>query len=143
MPPGGQQRSNDDNDSKDDDVDDNNDNNNSKDNNEDDANNDTDNEDNTDNTSDNDEDNDEEDYNSEEDDTNDGYEINKYLHCLRTQLSIVWRPARPDHRYFTALSNCIGLLVIIRGFCLVDVPSLATLSILHYNYLLEGFSLAL
>ena len=51
--------------------------------------------------------------------------------------------AHPDYRVVTTLQDCIGLLVIIRGFRLVDVPSVDTLSILRHNSLLEGFHLAL
>ena len=80
------------------------------------------------------------------------------LWCLRTQLIIVQQliamlgpkfrvsytpAARPDHRVVTTLQDCIGLLVIILGFSLVDVPSDVTLSILQHDCLLEGFCLAL
>ena len=48
---------------------------------------------------------------------------------------------RSDYCVVTTLQDCIGLLVIIRGFCLVDVPSDTTQSILHHDSLLEGFHL--
>jgi hypothetical protein len=51
--------------------------------------------------------------------------------------------AHPDYRVVTTLQDCIGLLVIIRGFHLVDIPSDDTLSILHHDSLLEGFCLTL
>ena len=76
------------------------------------------------------------------------------LFCLCTQAIIVrelivilgpnfgvsYMPAaRPDYRVVTTLQDCIDLLVIIRGFCLVDVPSDDTLSILRHDSFLEGF----
>ncbi len=84
--------------------------------------------------------------------------VDKSLWCLRNQLIIVrqlivvlgpnfqvsYTPAgRPNHHVVTTLQDCIGLLVIIWGFSLVDVPSDVTLSILQHNCLLEGFRLAL
>ena len=78
--------------------------------------------------------------------------------CLRTQAIIVQQlivvlgpnfrvsytpAARPDYPVVTTLQDCISLLVIIRGFCFVDVPSDDTLSILRHDSLLEGFRLAL
>ena len=84
--------------------------------------------------------------------------LHESLPCLCTQAIIVrqlivvlgpnfrvsYTPAaHPDFCFVTTLQDCIGLLVIIRGFCLVDVPFGATLSILRHNSLLEGFRLAL
>ncbi len=84
--------------------------------------------------------------------------VDESLRCFRTQLIIVrqlivvlgpnfrvsYTPAgRPGHRVVTTLQDCIGLLGIIRGFSLVDVPSDVTLSILQHDCLLEGFCLAL
>jgi hypothetical protein len=84
--------------------------------------------------------------------------VDESLRCLRTQLIIVrqlivllgpnfrvsYTPAgHLDHRVVTTLQDCIGLLVIIQGFSLVDVPLDVTLSILQHNCLLEGFRLAL
>ncbi len=84
--------------------------------------------------------------------------LQELLLCLRTQAIIVWElivvfgpnfrvsykpAARPNYRVVTTLQDCIGLLVIIRGFCLVDVPSDDTLSILRHDSLLESFCLAL
>ena len=51
--------------------------------------------------------------------------------------------AHPDYPVVTTLQDCIGLLVIIQGFCLVDVPSDNTPSILCHDSLLEGFCRAL
>jgi hypothetical protein len=84
--------------------------------------------------------------------------VNESLWCLCTQLIIVqqlivvlspnfrvsYTPAgHPDHCVVTTLQDCIGLLVIIWGFSLVNVPLDVTLSILQHNCLLEGFRLAL
>ena len=49
----------------------------------------------------------------------------------------------PDNRVVTTLQDCIGLLVIIRGFSPVNVPLDVTLSILQHDCLLVGFRLAL
>ena len=140
------------NDNKDKDDNNNNDNNDSEDDDEDDE----DNEDDGDNDDDDDDNNNEED--DKEDNNDNGLGPDEDLQCLRTPLSIVRRlivmlgpdfrvsyttAARPDHRYFTTLSNCIGLFVFIQGFCLVNVPSVATLTILHHYCLLEGFRLAI
>ena len=77
--------------------------------------------------------------------------LHESLLCLRTQAIIVrqlivvispnfrvsYTPAaRPNYRVVTTLQDCIGLLVIIRGFCLVDVPLDDTLSILCHDSLL-------
>ena len=84
--------------------------------------------------------------------------LQESLLCLRTQAIIVrelivvlgpnfrvsYTPAAcPDYHVVTTLQDCIGLLVIIRGFCLVDVPLDDTLSILCHDSLLGGFHLAL
>ena len=84
--------------------------------------------------------------------------LQELLLCLQTQAIIVWQlivvlspnfrvsytpAAHPDYRVVTTLQDCIGLLVIIRGFCLVDIPSDDTLSILCHDSLLEGFHLTL
>ena len=75
--------------------------------------------------------------------------------CLHTQAIIVreliavlgpnfrvsYTPAaRLDYPVVTTLQDCIGLVVIIRGFRLVDVPSDNTLSILRHDSLLFFFS---
>ena len=77
--------------------------------------------------------------------------LHESLPCLCTQAIIVrqlivmlgpnfrvsYTPAaHPDFCFVTTLQDCIGLLVIIRGFCLVDVPSDDTLSILCHDSLL-------
>ena len=80
--------------------------------------------------------------------------LQESLLCLCTQAIIVrqlivvlgvsYTPvARPGYHVVTTLQDCIGLLVIIRGFCLVDIPSDDTLSILCHDSLLEGFRLTL
>ncbi len=63
---------------------------------------------------------------------------------LGPNFRVSYTPAgHPDHSVVTTLQDCIGLLVIIRGFSLVDIPSDVTLSILQHDCLLEGFHLAL
>ena len=84
--------------------------------------------------------------------------LHELLLCLCTQAIIVWQlivvldpyfrvsyapAASPDYYVVTTLQDCIGLLVIIRGFCLVDIFLDTTLSILCHDSLLEGFPLAL
>jgi DNA mismatch repair ATPase MutL len=109
---------------------------------------------------DNEEDDDKEDNDDDEEDDEDdnGLGLDEDLWCLCTQFDFVRRlivvlgpdfrvsyttSVVPDHRVITTLQDCLGLPVIICGFCLVDIPSDAILTILHHDCLLEDFCLAL
>ena len=133
--------------------------------NDDDNEDDDDDEDDTDTKDDNEEDDNEEDVDEEDndddeedDEDNNGLGLDEDLWCLCTQFDFVRRlivvlgpdfrvsyttSVVPDHRVITTLQDCLGLPVIICGFCLVDIPSDAILTILHHDCLLEDFCLAL
>ena len=71
--------------------------------------------------------------------------VQQLIVMLSLDFRVPYTPAaHPNYCVITTLQDCIGLLVIIWGFCLVDVPSSdATLSILCHDCLLEGFCLVL
>ena len=70
--------------------------------------------------------------------------VQQLIVMLSLDFRVPYTPAaHPNYCVITTLQDCIGLLVIIRGSRLVDVPLDDTLSILRHDSLLEGFCLAL